>query len=123
MKMFLSDGSGLSRYSLLTPDYIVKLLFNVQQADFFKAFEDSLPIAGIDGTLKERMTKTSAQAKVKAKTGSLGGISALSGYLITQDNEKLVFSIMINGFVGPALKYKNLEDKICIYLTEFSRSN
>lgn len=116
----LVDGSGLSRYNLLSAQSIIALLtwlFNEKMDDVIYA----LPEGGIDGTLQNRMQGTHASGKVWAKTGSLGGVSALSGYVTTQDNILLAFSILLNGFTKPGSYYKTeLEDKICQYLASLN---
>jgi len=79
----------------------------------FHRFFDSLPIAGIDGTLSARMKGTNAIAKVHAKTGSLSGVSTLSGYIQTKNDHMIAFSIMIQNYVGSAEQARIIQDKIC----------
>lgn len=118
----LADGSGVSRYDLVTPDLLVTLLqamyreFQVQPE-----YQSSLPIAGLDGTLKRRMTNTPAERTLRAKTGTLSGVSDLSGYTITADSEIVAFSIMMEHFVGSASKIRKVQDRIGELLTSFSR--
>ena len=82
----------------------------------------ALPISGIDGCLKQRMRENGMKGRVRAKTGTMTGITALSGYVTSKDGEPLAFSIMINGFVKPTKEYeKQIEDQICILLSEFTR--
>jgi D-alanyl-D-alanine carboxypeptidase/D-alanyl-D-alanine-endopeptidase (penicillin-binding protein 4) len=99
----LHDGSGLSRSSLVTPAATVKLLTFMSHHREKAAFTDALPIAGVDGTLRNRFKGTPAQGNVHAKTGSLGYVDTLSGYLTDAANEKLVFSIMLNNYSEPSL--------------------
>ncbi|QOT00115.1 D-alanyl-D-alanine carboxypeptidase/D-alanyl-D-alanine-endopeptidase [Brevibacterium sp. JNUCC-42] len=91
------DGSGLSRLDLITPNQMMALLRYVQKKEYRDAFEASLPIAGVDGTLKSRMKETKAANNLMAKTGSMGGVNSLSGYVLATNGDKLAFSIMING--------------------------
>lgn len=118
--MVMFDGCGLSRYNLVSPHQVVSLLSWMQKQFKCSAeFMASLPIAGVDGTLKNRMTNL--QHNVRAKTGGMSGVSSLSGYLTTKDGDLLAFSIITNGFVKPSIDYKyQLEDKICTLLAEFS---
>ncbi|WP_028388075.1 D-alanyl-D-alanine carboxypeptidase/D-alanyl-D-alanine endopeptidase [Legionella fairfieldensis] len=112
------DGSGGSRYNFLTPQQIVILLQNIFLLPDASDFISSLAVAGVDGTLKERMKDPLTQGKIWAKTGSETAVTSLSGYLETRKKRTLIFSIMINGFTDPASKYKALEDKICKILVE-----
>ncbi|RFB34610.1 D-alanyl-D-alanine carboxypeptidase/D-alanyl-D-alanine endopeptidase [Brevibacillus sp. VP] len=112
------DGSGLSRLDLITPNQMIALLRYVQKKEYQKAFEASLPIAGIDGTLKSRMKETKAGSNLIAKTGSMGGVNSLSGYVTATNGDKLAFSIMINGIYKS--KYATqLQDSIGNVLAEY----
>lgn len=119
----LADGSGVSRYNLLSPDHIIQLLRRMY-ADFSvrPEFIAALPIAGVDGTLENRMRGTAAEGKLRAKTGTLRGVSALSGYTMTADGEPLVFSIMMEHFVTPLSRIREIQDHIGVVLSAFSRS-
>ena len=90
------DGSGLSRQNLVTPDAIIKLLSWITQQPWGQQYIETLPVAGVDGSLGERMKKAAAEGRVRAKTGSLGHVNALSGYATTLTGEPVVFSIMAN---------------------------
>ena len=98
----LADGSGLSRHNLVTASTIVRILQVMAQTPrHAQAFEGTLPIAGVDGTIAGRMKATRAGNNVKAKTGTLTSVRALSGYLSTLDGERVVFSIIANHFTVP----------------------
>lgn len=115
-----SDGSGVSRYGLLSSDVIIALLVNMY--DNFSVrneFIASLPIAGVDGTLGSRMQGMAAEGVVHAKTGSLNGVSTLAGYTTAQDGEVLAFSIMMSHFVGSARPFRAVQDRICDALTRY----
>jgi D-alanyl-D-alanine carboxypeptidase/D-alanyl-D-alanine-endopeptidase (penicillin-binding protein 4) len=90
------DGSGLSRQNLVTPDAIVHLLTYINQQPWGALFQDTLPLAGVDGSLSGRFKLGQAQGHVRAKTGSLGHVNALSGYATTVKGEKVVFTVMAN---------------------------
>ncbi len=114
------DGSGLSRYNLITPHQMVGLLSFIDRAFPIKhEFIAALPVAGRDGTLKQRLMKD-ARDRVRAKTGAMLGVVSLSGYLPTKNNHLLAFSMMMNGISGGSqnalFRYRMLEDKICQYL-------
>lgn len=91
-----SDGSGLSRQNLVTPRAVTKLLLYADSQPWGTAFRDTLPVAGIDGSLSERMKTTVAQGRVSAKTGTLGHVNALSGYMTTTRGERFAFSVFSN---------------------------
>lgn len=110
----LVDGSGLSRYNLVSPHQVVLLLQWVYKQPDFTDFLNSLAIAGTDGTLKNRLSDLAH--KVKAKTGTMGGVSALSGFIETED-DLLAFSILNNGYIATSLYNppckSEIEDSIC----------
>ena len=92
----MRDGSGLSRNNLATPRTLVTTLQAMYHSRAHDVFLASLPIAGVSGTLKNRLQQTSAQGTVRAKTGTLRGVKALSGYLDHPEYGTLVFSIIAN---------------------------
>ena len=92
----LNDGSGLSRNDMVTAEATLQLLTYMRRHRYATAFRDALPIAGVDGTLKNRMKGTVAENNLRAKTGTLSSASSLSGFVTTAAGEELVFSIMVN---------------------------
>ncbi len=97
-----ADGSGLSRYNLVTPATLTKVLEHMyRRVSLRDAWLAALPIAGVDGTLEKRMKGTAAEARVFAKTGSLSSVRALSGYVQAKSGEWFVFSILANNFAAP----------------------
>lgn len=112
--MRLADGSGLSRYNLLSPQITVKLLKYIYEDSLgSEIIIPSLPVAGIDGTLQDRLTRPVTKGNVRAKTGSLGNVSTLSGYLKTLKGREIVFSIMMNGFTVDRKTIRDLQDRLC----------
>jgi D-alanyl-D-alanine carboxypeptidase/D-alanyl-D-alanine-endopeptidase (penicillin-binding protein 4) len=95
-KPVLVDGSGLSHTDKASPRSVATLLDRLRDRPDFKALYDSLPIAGRDGTLDTRMRRGAARGHCHAKTGSLIGVSALSGYCTTRSGRTVVFSILMN---------------------------
>lgn len=91
-----ADGSGLSRYNLVAPAFLVALLERESRSPHAQVFAASLPIAGRDGTLASRMRGTPAEGNLRAKTGTLSGVRSLSGYFTTAAGEPMVFSILMN---------------------------
>jgi D-alanyl-D-alanine carboxypeptidase/D-alanyl-D-alanine-endopeptidase (penicillin-binding protein 4) len=114
------DGSGLSRYNLITPNDLDKVLQYAYTNFAIKPeFTASLPIAGVDGTLKHRMYWDKSKSAIRAKTGSMRSVSSLSGYAKTRHHGIVSFSILINGFAKHLDHYRALEDKICKILANY----
>lgn len=115
------DGSGLSRLNLVSPNQIVSLLSYMNKDEQFLHFYNSLPIAGVDGSLAKRMRKARTQNNVRAKTGFIGSARALSGYVYTGDKEPLAFSIIVNNFTVPLVLADIIQDLVCLRLANFKR--
>ncbi len=115
------DGSGISRYNLLTAELIVAILKYIyyNKPSLFKTLYASLPVAGRDGTLKDRMAGTPAENNVHAKTGTLRGVTTLSGYLTSNNGDILAFSILIQNFIGDADMGRNFQNQICNYIIDY----
>jgi D-alanyl-D-alanine carboxypeptidase/D-alanyl-D-alanine-endopeptidase (penicillin-binding protein 4) len=118
----LEEGSGLSRGCLVTPSSTVRLLTFMSHHRDRDAFMDALPIAGVDGTLRNRFKGTVAAENARAKTGSLGGVNTLSGYVTTAGKEKLAFSIMLNNYRDETDARATI-DAIVVQLAEFTGSS
>lgn len=99
-KLSYADGSGLSRSNYVTPISQVKYLANIMKRPFFKIFFESLPKAGETGTLKKMFINSVAIGKLRAKTGTLSNVKALTGYLDTKSGKRLCFSLLVNNFSG-----------------------
>jgi D-alanyl-D-alanine carboxypeptidase/D-alanyl-D-alanine-endopeptidase (penicillin-binding protein 4) len=107
----VADGSGLSRTNTVAPAALTTILLALQnEPDFF----DSLPIGGIDGSLDKRFTKPPYRGRIVAKTGTLAGASALSGYVLDKTGKPAyVFSILVNGGSSKGMSAHSLQDAIC----------
>lgn len=115
----LRDGSGLTRLNLATAGAFAALLVAVRSAPWFPFLYEALPVAGapdrlVGGTLRTRMRGTRAEGAVRAKTGTLTGVSSLSGYAVGEGAAPLVFSIIFNNVLGPAPR--DIEDRIAAIL-------
>jgi D-alanyl-D-alanine carboxypeptidase/D-alanyl-D-alanine-endopeptidase (penicillin-binding protein 4) len=106
------DGSGLSRQNLVTPQAIVELLRYALSQPWGKQFHDSLPVAGVDGSLADRFHDLNPAAHVYGKTGSLGGVKTLSGYAVAANGEQLAFSVLSNNFTVPGKRIDDVIDSI-----------
>lgn len=121
-RQLMVDGSGLSRYNLASPDIITRLLAEMyNRPDVFDVFYNSLPVAGVDGTLSGRMKGTSAEGNLRGKTGTLSGVSSLSGYVKTTNGEMVAFSILVNNFASSPRMYRLVQDRIGVIMSELSR--
>ena len=113
----LYDGSGLSRRNKLTANSLLSLLLLSHKSGFYREFDSCLSIAGVDGTLRNRMLGTRAENNLHAKTGTHGNVSALCGYVTTLDGERFAFAFIFN---GPQVGfYKQIEDKLGVLLADF----
>lgn len=116
------DGSGLSRYDYVTAATLVGILTRARRDDMLRGtFEASLPIAGRDGTLAERMKDTAAEGNARAKTGSMSNVRALAGYVTTADGEPVAFAVLANNFETPPEVITRTIDAMVVRLAEFRR--
>ncbi len=113
-----SDGCGLSRHDLVTPKALVTLLQYAEHQAWFPAFYDSLPIAGIDGTLTERMKNSGISGRIHAKTGSVSHVRALSGYAVTANGRRLVFSVLSNNQGAKGKEVHEAIDELCVAMLD-----
>jgi D-alanyl-D-alanine carboxypeptidase/D-alanyl-D-alanine-endopeptidase (penicillin-binding protein 4) len=90
------DGSGLTFGNRSTAHDVVKLLYRARHEPWGRDFLQSLPTAGVDGTLADRMRGSAAQRRCRAKTGTLTGVTALSGYCFNASGRRFAFSILMN---------------------------
>lgn len=120
--IIMVDGSGLSHLNMVTPRQVVELLkYMYSNKKVYADYYNSLPIAGIDGTLGKRMKNTTAEKVVRAKTGFISYVRSLSGYAVTGDNEPIAFSMIANNFSVPVKLAENIQDLVCLRLTNFRR--
>jgi len=115
-----TDGSGLSRYNLVTPEQTISLLqFLYQRFPLSYEYIAALPISGRDGTLQKRFKTPTQQGFVRAKTGTMTGMNSLSGYLYTANGHTLAFAMFINKLPGKAAgPGRPLLDALCSYFLQ-----
>jgi D-alanyl-D-alanine carboxypeptidase/D-alanyl-D-alanine-endopeptidase (penicillin-binding protein 4) len=114
------DGSGMSRHNLVSPETILKvLLAMMRDSATFAVFEESLPVAGVDGTIRNRMRNTAAAGNLRAKTGTLEFVRSLSGYVSTADDRLLVFAFLTNHFTVPVSEVTRLQDAMGVLLANY----
>jgi D-alanyl-D-alanine carboxypeptidase/D-alanyl-D-alanine-endopeptidase (penicillin-binding protein 4) len=112
------DGSGLSRHDLVTPRSLVAILHYAQSQPWFNFYYDSLPVAGVDGTLEDRMKNTAAAGRIHAKSGSLEHVRTRSGYAETASGKRLIFSFMGNNQAGKNHEATEVLDGLCVAMAE-----
>jgi D-alanyl-D-alanine carboxypeptidase/D-alanyl-D-alanine-endopeptidase (penicillin-binding protein 4) len=114
----LTDGSGLARQNLITPNSTVTLLRYLWLRPERDVWLASFPIGGFDGSLEHRMKSTNGAERIHAKTGSISHVAALSGYVQAKTGRWLIFSIMTNAEAGPSGDVRDVIDRFCALLLE-----
>jgi D-alanyl-D-alanine carboxypeptidase/D-alanyl-D-alanine-endopeptidase (penicillin-binding protein 4) len=114
-----ADGSGLSRYNFVSPQQIVKILKGMWRSEYKEQWYDIQPIAGVDGTLRNRMKFTKAEGNVHAKTGTISNVRGLSGYVKTSSGEDVVFSFLINGHLLSSSDTELITDSVLELIAEY----
>jgi len=115
-----ADGSGLSRFNFVSPRAFVQLLTYLHDQPTFPVLYDSLPIAGVDGSLRNRLKNTPAANNCHAKTGYISRASSLSGYITTKDGDMLVFSMLMNNHLATNALPVSIQDKIVLLLANYT---
>jgi len=113
-----TDGSGLSRHDLVTPQAVVTLLKFAQGQTWFAPYYASLPVAGIDGSLQDRMKGTVAAGRIHAKTGSVEHVRTLSGFAETPSGRRLIFSFLSNNQGGKNHEAADALNGLCVAMIE-----
>src|SRR5271163_2499845 len=113
-----TDGSGLSRHDLVTPRALVTLLKYAQGQTWFAPYYASLPVAGIDGSLQDRMKGTVAAGRIHAKTGSVEHVRTLSGFAETPSGRRLIFSFLSNNQGGKNHEAADALNALCVAMIE-----
>lgn len=104
------DGSGLSRHNLITPNSLVLLHTYMSKHQYAAAWRETLPVGGVDGTLKARLKDPLTINNVRAKTGTIDQVSALSGYVNSTTGERFTFAIIINGVTSQTFRQDTIDD-------------
>ncbi len=112
------DGSGLSRRDMVSPETVVRVLDAMRHGPRFLTYFDAMPVAGVDGTLRLRMRGTTAEANVRGKTGTLGNVRSLSGYVTTAGGAQLIFSILCNNYLASTEHVSRVQDAIAVRLSQ-----
>lgn len=115
----LRDGSGLSRMNYVTADTLRCVLRTMIASPAAAAWQDSLPVAGIDGTLRNRMKDTPAQGNCRAKTGYVSNVSSLSGYVTSRSGKRLLFVILMNNHSCRNAEATAVQDRMVVALAGY----
>ena len=113
-----ADASGLSRHDLVTPRAIVTMLSFAQKQSWFATYYASLPVAGVDGTLEDRMKNTPAAGRIHAKTGSVEHVRTLSGFAETASGRRVIFSFLSNNQGGKSHEAADALTGLCVAMLE-----
>jgi D-alanyl-D-alanine carboxypeptidase/D-alanyl-D-alanine-endopeptidase (penicillin-binding protein 4) len=113
-----SDGSGLSRHGFVTTKFLCSYLSMLYNSDVYNHFVQSLPIAGVDGTMKNMLKNTAAERNVKAKSGTISSGRSYSGYVTTKNGQELCFSFIFNNFTVRSAVITQKLEKLMILLAE-----
>ena len=118
----MADGSGLSRYNYATADLIVAILRRMYDDPRHRdAWVEALAVGGQAGTLQKRFAGTQGEGRVRAKTGAISNVRALSGYVPAANGEQLVFSIIVNNVKATSDEIYKVVDAAVLRLAAFTR--
>ncbi len=98
--MYFYDGNGLSRNNAISPKQLVDALYVMRESPYFETFYESLPVAGMTGTLHRAMKGSIAEGRIRAKTGTINYVKSFAGYCNTITGRKLIFSLIVNDYEG-----------------------
>jgi len=96
--LYFDDGNGLSRNNAISPKQLVDALYIMTNSKYFLPFYESLPIAGLTGTLHKALKGTEAEGRVRAKTGTIAGVKSFAGYVKSVSGRELIFAIIVNDY-------------------------
>jgi D-alanyl-D-alanine carboxypeptidase/D-alanyl-D-alanine-endopeptidase (penicillin-binding protein 4) len=116
--MVMLDGSGRSHDNIVTPKQIADVLYRMTTSHTFPVFYNSLPLAGFTGTMHKWLTGTVAEGRLRAKTGSLGGVRSYAGYVSTISSKKLIFVIIVNNYSCRTKTFKKVIEDVMVRMTE-----
>jgi D-alanyl-D-alanine carboxypeptidase len=116
--MYFYDGNGLSRNNAISPKQLVDALYAMRTSPYYNVFFESLPIAGLTGTLHRAMKNSAAVGRVRAKTGTINNVKSFAGYVTTINGRKLVFSLIVNDYEGKVRVIKKKLESVMIRMAE-----
>ncbi|MDT8309639.1 MAG: D-alanyl-D-alanine carboxypeptidase/D-alanyl-D-alanine-endopeptidase [Bacteroidales bacterium] len=108
------DGSGLSRKNIITPRILTETLYRIKDEQCFDILYESLPVAGVSGSVKNMFKKSSAEGNMRAKSGTISGVKAYTGYLTNAGGKKLAFALIVNNYDGKHSEMVKLMEELLI---------
>ena len=112
------DGNGLSRNNAISPKQLVDALYAMRTSPYFEVFYESLPLAGLTGTLHRAMKKSVAVGRIRAKTGTINNVKSFAGYVTSVNGHKLIFSLIVNDFTCRVNLMKKKLESVMIKMAE-----
>lgn len=112
------DGNGLSHNNAVTPKQLVDVLDVMRDSPYFQVFYESLPLAGMTGTLHKAMKGSAAEGRIRAKTGTIGKVKSFAGYVNTTTGRRLIFSLIVNNFDCRVKAMKKKLEAVMIRMAE-----
>jgi len=116
--MTFYDGNGLSHSNAISPKQLVDALYAMRTSPYFQVFYESLPLAGITGTLHKAMKGSAAEGRIHAKTGTIGKVKSFAGYVSTITGRKLIFSLIVNDYDCRVKVMKKKLESVMIKMAE-----
>jgi len=116
--LYFDDGNGLSRNNAVSPKQLVDALYIMTSSKYYLPFYESLPIAGLTGTLHKAMRGTAAEGRVRAKTGTIAGVKSFAGYVKSISGKELVFAIIVNDYTCRTKLIKKKLEAILVKMAE-----
>ncbi len=112
------DGNGLSHSNAISPKQLVDALYAMRTSPWFEVFYESLPMAGLTGTLHKAMKGSAAEGRVHAKTGTIGRVKSFAGYINTVSGRQLIFSLIVNDYSCRVKQVKQRLEQVMIRMAE-----
>jgi D-alanyl-D-alanine carboxypeptidase len=116
--LYMCDGSGRSRDNIISPKQLTDILFKITTSAIYPIFYNSLPLAGISGTMHKWLRGTVGEGRLRAKTGSLDGVRSYTGYVKSLHGKNLIFAIIVNNYTCPTKSLKQRLEKTMLKMVE-----
>jgi D-alanyl-D-alanine carboxypeptidase len=117
--LYICDGSGKSRNNTISPKQLADILYKMTFSPVFPVFYNSLPIAGLTGTMHKWLIGTPGEGRVHAKTGSLAGVRSYTGYVNTLSGKKLIFALIVNNYTCQTKELKKKLEQVMLAMVHY----
>lgn len=117
--LYICDGSGKSRNNTVSPKQLADILYKMTFSPCFPVFYNSLPLAGLTGTMHKWLCGTAGEGRVRAKTGSLAGVRSYTGYVNTLSGKKLIFALIVNNYTCKTRELKKKLEQVMLKMVEY----